>query len=324
MSSSRHEEIDLSIVIVSYNTRELTAQCLRSILQLDTGLKLELIVVDNASPDGSAKALSREFPEIRVIESGGNHGFACANNIGFRASTGRYILCLNPDTVVEKDALVKPMQFLESHPEAAMATVRLKDADCLEEIGAMRFPSPLLFMMLAFFPRAWVAKMPFVGDFRYQSSDLRSTFSCDAIIGCFMMLPRWTLEQTGGFDDDFFMYGEEVEWCYRVRQAGHQIYYLGSYSILHYDGASTRGMSRWKLKTMATGQILAQAKMHGVLAAKLTNFCMIIGQVVRLPIWVAMAVMGNKEILFNNWDKLIFLCRKLALPVADLLQSSDS
>lgn len=308
--------IDLSIVIVSYNTFELTSQCVTSILGLDTELAIEIIVVDNASPDDSGRQLAARHPEISVIDSGGNHGFSFANNLGFAAARGKFILCLNPDTLVGRDALEEAKSYLENHRDVAMVGVRLRDENGDEGVSAMRFLTPLHFLLLALLPKELVARLPIVGDTRYQSKPLTDTFTCDAVVGCFMMFRREVLDEVGGLDDRFFMYGEEVEWSHRIRRAGHEIAYLGGPSILHYGGASTANLARWKLIAMANGQILAQAKMYGRWAGKATNVSMILGQVLRLPVWLVMALAGRREPLANNWAKLTFLLGKLFAPIS--------
>lgn len=315
MNHEIKREFDLSVVIVSYNTKEITEKCIDSILSVGKTFSLEVIVVDNNSPDNSAEHLENLFPEVKIIRSGGNFGFSYANNLGFVVSRGRYILCLNPDTVINADALRIPLDYLDAHPETAMVGIRLVDGSGVGECAAMRFLGPLHFMMLALFPKALVRRMPLFGDMRYTSRDLTGTFPCDAVVGCFMMFPRWLLDKVGGLDDRFFMYGEEVEWCWRIRRAGYQINYLGECSIIHYDGASTRTLSRWKLQMMARGHILSQAFMHNWAAGKFTNAWMIIGQLVRLPIWAMQYVVGKKEPLQNNWAKLTFLCQTLFRPI---------
>lgn len=318
MNNPTSPPTDLSIVIVSYNTLELTSHCVRSILELDTELAIEIIVVDNDSPDQSGKHLAARHHEITVIDSGGNHGFAYANNLGFTAANGEFILCLNPDTLIEGGALEEAIRYIESHRDIAMVGVRLKDEHGTEEIAAMRFLTPLHFLMLALLPKSLVLRLPIVGDTRYQSHQLTESFACDAIVGCFMMFRRDLLSEVGGFDDRFFMYGEEVEWCHRIRRAGHGIAYVGRVAILHYDGASTKNLSRWKLIAMANGHILAQANMHGVWAAKATNAAMILGQVLRMPVWLTMAIAGRRKPLADNWAKLNFLAGKLFAPISAL------
>ena len=313
---------DVSIVIVSYNTAELTARCIQSILGMQTRLTVEIIVVDNASPDDSAGYLAVRFPQVNVIEAGGNHGFAYANNLGFARSRGEFVLCLNPDTEISAAAVEAAIACLRSATDIAMVGVRLRDGSGAEGTSAMRFPKPGHFLLTALLPWPLVQRLPLLGDLRYGTRDVRDAFPCDAVVGCFMLFPRWLLDRVGGFDDRFFMYGEEVEWCWRIRRAGYGVQYLGSHSILHLGGASTRLMSGWKLRTMARGQILAQTLMRGSAAGKATNAFMILGQLVRLPIWLMLVPLRGSEPLRGQWARLAFLCRSLMEPSSALYRSS--
>lgn len=309
---------DISVVIVSYNTKELTAKCIQSILDLDTSLDIEVIVVDNKSPDDSAHYIKKKFPKIQTIELDGNFGFSYANNIGFEISKGEYILCLNPDTIISIESLENSLAFLKENQDFGTVGVRLENMHGLGEISGMRFLSPLHFLLLAVLPKFLVGQLPLIGDLRYASRKPTDSFACDAIIGCFMMFTRSLYEKVGGFDSRFFMYGEEVEWCWRIRKAGYKIGYLGNCSIIHYDGASTRNASKWKLTAMAKGHILSQAMMRGLPAAKFTTLCMIVGQIVRMPAWLILAIFHSGEALTNNWAKLRFLVSALFSPISKL------
>ena len=240
------EELELTVVIVNYNVRYFLEQCLRSVLAATADLRAEVIVVDNASTDSSAE-LAERFPEIRYLANADNLGFAKANNRGIRLARGRYILLLNPDTLVPEDAFARCRDYMDAHPDVGNLGVRMIDGrgDYLPESKRG-------------FPGAWVSftKMSGLAKLAPHSARLngyylghlgeRDTNTVDVLPGAFMWLRREALAAAGGgLDETYFMYGEDVDLSYTITQAGYRNVYFPEVTILHYKGESTRKRS-WR------------------------------------------------------------------------------
>ncbi|MDP2727242.1 MAG: glycosyltransferase family 2 protein, partial [Dehalococcoidia bacterium] len=217
--------MDVSVVIVSYNVSGLLRRCLESVFRSleRAALESEVLVVDNASSDGSGEMVRSSFPGVRLIQNQANRGFAAATNQGLTQSRGRYILLLNPDTEVLGDAPTRLTAFLESHPRAAMVTGQLLNADGTLQQGAFRFPN-LWMSFFDFFPvHHRLAGSRLNG--RYPLDDM-GPFEIDHPLGACMMVRRDVVEQVGLLDEAFFIYCEEIDWCMRIKRAGWHIYCL--------------------------------------------------------------------------------------------------
>ncbi len=199
-------------------------------------------MVDNASADGSAELVRREFPQARLIANSENRGFAAANNQALKLATGKYIVLLNPDTEVVGAALWQMLAFLEAEPKAAVVGPALLYADGSFQEGAFRFPG-LWQIFFDFFPLNWrLLRSRLNGRYprrRYETAYPRA-FEIDFSLGACLMLKRPVLEQIGLLDEAFFMYMEEIDWCYRIKAVGWRIYCLPAAKIVHHAGASSR------------------------------------------------------------------------------------
>jgi len=232
--------MELSVIIVSYNVRDYLKQALISLIEAVDGIGHEITVVDNKSTDGSQEMVEREFPSVRLIISGTNEGFSAACNKGIRASSGNYLLILNPDTVVSSDAPARALAFMHSHPEAGAAGARMTDGNGRFLPESKRgFPSPLtslfrfaglgrLFPKSALFNAYYLGEMP---DDKICRADI--------LTGAFMMIRREALEKAGLFDTSYFMYGEDIDLSWRIIKAGYFNYYLPDVQIIHFKGRST-------------------------------------------------------------------------------------
>jgi GT2 family glycosyltransferase len=232
----------LSIVIVSYNTRELLARCLETVYAADP-IALEVIVVDNASRDASVAMLREHFPEIVVIQNEVNRGFAAATNQGLARAGGRYVLLLNSDTEVSQGAWGQLIAFMDQHPAAGALGPRLLNSDGSLQRTAKRFPSPLS----ALFGRKsvlthWFPHNRFSRAYLLELDESRAEpFEADCLSGACLLVRREVLEQVGPLDEQFFMYWEDNDWCYRIKAAGWQIYALPTVRVVHHEGQSSRG-----------------------------------------------------------------------------------
>ena len=233
--------LDLSVIIVSYNTRRLLDECLAS---LQTAVSptngLEIIVVDNASGDGSVEMVREKYPDVHLIAGEENRGFSTANNLGVRQANGRVLLFLNSDTVVSAEALVQPLDYLDAHPNVGAITVRLVYPNGERDPDNHRgFPTP--WNALCHFSglgRLFPASPRFNGYFQ-SYADFEQTHALPVIAGSFMMMPRAVFDQLDGWDESYFFYGEDIDFCYRIYEAGYEIIYYPHVEVLHYKGASS-------------------------------------------------------------------------------------
>ena len=221
----------LSIVIVSYNVRTYLEQCLQSVQKALKGIEGEVFVVDNHSEDDSVEILRTNYPWVRLIENLENVGFARANNIAIRQSEAEYVLLLNPDTVVEDDTLRQALSFMDTHLEAGGAGVMMHNADgTLAPESRRAIPTPWVscLKMLGFTKRYYMSHLPWD-----QPSQI------EVISGAFCLLRKKALDEIGLLDEEFFMYGEDIDLSYRLLKGGWQNWYL-PYSIIHFKGKSTQ------------------------------------------------------------------------------------
>ena len=220
----------LSVIIVNYNVRLLLEACLKSVEKALTGIEGEIFVVDNHSSDDSVAYLEPRFPKVHFIANKENMGFARANNLAIRQSQAEYVLLLNPDTVVYENTLRESVAFLDSHPEAGGVGVRMltRDGEAAPE-SRRAIPTP------------WVAFLKMIGfSKRYYMSHLPwdKPGQIEVISGAYCMLRRKAFDQVGLLDEDFFMYGEDIDLSYRLLKGGWQNWYL-PLDIIHYKGEST-------------------------------------------------------------------------------------
>jgi GT2 family glycosyltransferase len=234
--------LDLSIIIVNYNVRHFLEQCLRSVFRALEGVAGEVIVVDNCSTDGSQAMLRESFGDrITLLANQDNPGFSKANNQGIRLAQGRYVLLLNPDTVVEEETFRCCIDFMDAHPEGGALGVKMIDgAGVFLPESKRALPTPWvsfykIFGLAALFPRS-----KRFGRYHLTYLDRDQTHVIDILSGAFMFMRRSVLDQIGLLDETFFMYGEDIDLSYRVMLGGYQNYYLADTSIIHYKGESTK------------------------------------------------------------------------------------
>ena len=235
--------MQLTVIIVNYNVKHYLHQCLQSLYRAIKGLEAEVYVVDNHSRDGSVNYVSKYFQDVNYVESNHNLGFARANNIAIRQSTGEYVLLLNPDTIVGEDTIKNVLDFMGEKPEAGAVGVRMLKADGTKAMESRRgLPTPLT----SFYKMTGLCKrFPESRRFgRYYMSYLPwdEPARIEVISGAFCMLRRKAIEKVGLLDEDFFMYGEDIDLSYRLLKGGYQNWYLPE-TILHYKGESTQKSS---------------------------------------------------------------------------------
>jgi hypothetical protein len=232
--------LDISIIIVSYNVRDFLQQCLHSLDRASAHPTVEVIVVDNASVDASAQMVREQFPGVRLIENRTNRGFSRANNQAMRIARGRYLLLINPDTLAQEDTLVALQDFMDAHPEAGAAGCKILNPDGTLQLSCRRsFPTPwVAFCKILGLSRLF-PKSRLFGKYNLTYLDPDQIEKVDALSGSFLFLRRRTVKEIGLFDEQYFMYGEDLDLCYRIMKAGWKIYYVPTTQIIHYKGKST-------------------------------------------------------------------------------------
>jgi N-acetylglucosaminyl-diphospho-decaprenol L-rhamnosyltransferase len=303
------DTIDVSICIASWNVKELLRDCLNSLKANAGDVRYETIVIDNASSDGSADMVRAEFPWVTVVDPKQNLGFGRANNLAYEHSTGRWVLLLNPDTVVLDRAVEKLVRFADQHPEAAAVGGRTlkKDGVSLERSCCWGSPGiwPLfckslglhiLFKNSALFNREAM-------DY-WQRDSVREV---GVITGCCLMIRQDVYERTGGFDEHFFMYAEETDLCWRMKRQG-KLLFCPEAQIIHLVGESAKKAASNRLFHINRALLKLFRKHHGKGYMMLANFLMVVFYAVRVPV-LAIAVLfaGNAEVAQKRqayWETL--------------------
>jgi GT2 family glycosyltransferase len=233
---------DVSVSIVNYNAREYLDRCLTSLYRNIMRHSFEVIVVDNSSNDGSTDLVRGKFPAAKLIVNSSNFGFIKANNIGIKNSRGRYVMCLNNDTEVLDSSIDKLIDFMDSNPDAGVSGPKLLNSDGTLQMQCRRgFPtlSNSLFYFSGLnrlFPRSKL-----FGGYLLTYLDDKNTVEVDSLCGAAMIVRREVIDKIGLMDESYYMYGDDIDWCYRIKKAGWKVYYLPDSEIVHYGG---RGGSR--------------------------------------------------------------------------------
>lgn len=244
--------IELSIIIVSYNTKELTLKCLRSLTSLK--LKTEIIVVDNGSIDGTVEELKnlkieKQKNNLIIIENKKNLGFSKANNVGIKTSSGKYILLLNSDTVVFPETLASMIQFMEINPKIGVATCRVELGDgALDPACHRGFPTPWASLTYFLSLEKLFPKSKLFGQYHLGFAMSDTPHEIDSCSGAFYLVRREVIDQVGLLDEDYFMYGEDLDWSYRIKKAGWKIMYNPLVKITHFKKQSGRENEDQELK----------------------------------------------------------------------------
>lgn len=225
--------MELSIIIVNWNTKDYLIQCLKSLEQTVKHLKIEIIVVDNGSSDGSVEWIRQKFTKATLIMNSVNLGFARANNQAMALSKGRYVLLLNPDVEAKEGAIENLVAFMEGHPEAGVAGAQLLYPDGSKQNSIANFPSLATELLNKSFLR-WLFPTRYPG----KESTYTKPIEVDSVIGACMMVRREAIDQVGLLDEDYFLFLEETDWCYRMRQRGWKIYHVPQAEVIHFQGKS--------------------------------------------------------------------------------------
>jgi GT2 family glycosyltransferase len=232
--------MEVSIIIVSYNVRDFLKQCLISVKEAVKNIECEIFVVDNNSTDGSGDMVKKEFPEVSIILNRINSGFSSANNQAIKEAKGKFVLLLNPDTIVESDTFSKCIGFMNDHPDAGALAAKMVNGEGMYLPESKRaFPTPLTAFFKTFGLSALFAGSHFFNRYYLTLVGMNETSLTEVISGAFMFIRMEALIKAGLPDEDFFMYGEDIDLSYRITRTGYKNYYFPEASIIHFKGMST-------------------------------------------------------------------------------------
>jgi len=283
----------VSILIVSWNTREILRDCLRTVYEQTKDVRFEVIVVDNASQDGSAEMVKKDFPQAVLLANTANRGFAAANNQGIEAAKGRYVLLLNPDTLILDGAIDKMVSFAEAHAAAAAVACRVLNADKTWQPTCFLFPSALSLLIAALYLNRLWPRNRFCGRERMTWWDGLDARAVDVVAGCFILVRREAIERVGVLDETYFMYGEEADWCYRFQKAGWKVLYTPIAQIVHLGGVSSAQV-KGPMCLQLRASILLFLRKHEGLASYIPACAFVsLFFLLRLPLWLAKAVLSG-------------------------------
>src|SRR5215469_2281253 len=270
--------LDVSVVIVSFNTRNVLRECLQTLERQASKVTHETIVVDNASADGSADMVEKEFPGVRLVRSAVNLGFAAANNRGFELAKGRYVSQLNSDAFMQPGALDLAVQHMDANPKVGLSGGRLVGRDGSWQPSVRKFPSPLNEALTLTGLASKYRKSRFFGRADKTWADPLEPGPADWVPGAFTLIRREVLEQIGHLDERFFLYFDDVDLCRRVKALGYSVWYFPDVVVTHLGGESARAVSHLRLSSSGVqlvlwrmrSQLLYHRKYHGAFGAWLT------------------------------------------------------
>jgi len=291
----------LSIIIVSWNVRDLLRACLASIADGRGDLSLDVIVVDSGSADGTPAMVRDDFPWVTLIARPDNVGFPRGNNIGIRQARGEKILLLNPDTEVAGDALATMVNFLESHPDVGVVGPQLRYPEGAIQSSRRRFPT----VATAFWESTWLepwAPRPVLDGYYVRDRPDDATQDVDWVMGAALMTRREVIEQVGLLDEAYFMYSEELDWCYRIKQEGWRVVYLPEAQIVHHEGKSSEQAVTARHVNFQRAKLRYFRKYHGRAVATLLRLFLLANYAWQIILEGTKGILGHRRAL--RWQRV--------------------
>ncbi len=290
----------ISIIIVNYNVKYFLQQCLQSVEKACSGIDAEVFVVDNNSKDGSVEMVQDLFPEVKLIANKDNTGFSKANNQAMRISKGEYVLLLNPDTVVEEDTFKKVVDFMDSHKDAGGLGVYMIDGkgNFLPE-SKRGLPTPAVAFYKIFGLSSLFPKSKVFGKYHLGYLDKNETHEIEVLSGAFMLMRKTALDKVGLLDEDYFMYGEDIDLSYRITKGGYKNYYFADTKIIHYKGESTKKSSVNYVIVFYKAMVIFAKKHFAPGGAAIFSF------LINMAIWLRAGLAITKRIVERLWLPLV-------------------
>jgi GT2 family glycosyltransferase len=296
--------MDVTVIIVNYNTKSLLRECLTSVYRETKEVKYEVFVVDNRSEDGSPDMVQEEFPMVNLIRNERNVGFAAGNNIAIKKGSGRYFLLLNPDTRLVNNTMKILVDYMDEHSDVGATGSMLLDQDMNVQTVCRKFSNFLneigeLIPVLNRFQFDWMSR-----NYHPDRFDYRSTGETDYVQGACLMVRKEVVDTVGPLDERFFMYSEEEDWCFRIKKHGWKVMYVSSAIILHYIGMSTRQRSDEMFRELYHSKLKFFMKNRGHITAYLLRFTLMILMFIRIPYYYILPLlMKNKEEELKKYRK---------------------
>jgi GT2 family glycosyltransferase len=258
--------IEVSVIIVSWNCRQMLTECLRSIQSGLVSDKSEIIVIDNASSDGTVEAIRKEFPSVNMIACADNLGFAQGNNIGIDVSSGEYLCLINPDVVVESGCIETLVKYLSKHPDLGMVAPQIIGSDRIVQRSCMRTPTLWNQLCRALALDCVIKKSRLFGGYLMKDFDHDTTREVDIVNGCFWVVRRDALDDVGLIDPLFWMYADDLDWCHRFHAAGWKIMFHPEARAIHFGGGSSRNTPITSYLQMHRADLQYWRKYHNLLS----------------------------------------------------------
>jgi hypothetical protein len=296
--------MDVSIIIVNWNTCDIIRDCLKSIYEQTCDITFEVIVVDNASSDSSVTMVRAEFPRLILIENTENRGFAAANNQGIAIANGRYNLLLNPDTVILDGAIQKSVIFAEQQPTCGVVGIRNDRPDGTLVKNCFQFASIQNMMISLFGLHRLFPRNRFLGRERMTWWDYLTTRQVDVVAGCFMLVRREAIDLVGGMDEEYFMYGEEMDWCWQLQRAGWKTFYYPEARIMHYGGMSATQNPVGMQVEQQKSYLRFIGKRQGPIARHVARILLLVSGLVRLGYWGLRWTVGSRNTRLISSQKI--------------------
>jgi hypothetical protein len=302
--------IDLSIIIVSWNCKEYLQKCLRSIVSYPPICAYEIVVVDNASSDGTIESVRLLFPEVKIIVNDKNQGFAAANNIALKQCQNRYFLLLNPDTIVFHGALQALVEYADRHSNAWGVGPAIVNADGSPQRTGIRFPNNWNILVETLFLDKIFPQSRIFGSHRELYIDPSLARKVDYVQGSCLLIKHEAIQIIGMLDEKYFMYFEETDWCYRVHQMGGEVHYISESTIKHYGGSESAHYDSWKVLQYHRSLLRYYKKHYSIFSRILIRCILFIRSLIRAFGWAVVMILHplqRKKALStcNGYCKLI-------------------